>query len=100
MTKAELVDALVKATFNGPAGRTMLKTDVEAVLHALDTVVAGALAMEESVPLAGGRLEAKKRRARMGRNPRTGEPVEIPACVVVRFQASKGLKDILNGSRA
>lgn len=100
MTKKELVDTLVKTASNGPTGREVRKADVEPILQGLDTVVAGALAMEESVPLAGGRLEAKKRRARIGRNPRTGEPVEIPACIVVRFQAGKALKSVLNRGRA
>lgn len=100
MTKAELVDTILKAASSGPTGRTVLKSDAEAFMRGLDAAVLEALAKGESVPLAGGKLEPKKRHARTGRNPRTGDPVEIPACVVVRFQAGKALKEALNGERA
>ena len=99
MTKAELVQKLVMASSGPHTGRTMWKSDVEALLCGIDIVVRDALARGESVPLAGGKLEPKKRRARTGRNPRTGDPVEIPACVVVRFTAGKALKEALNGGR-
>ncbi|MBD5416984.1 MAG: HU family DNA-binding protein [Desulfovibrio sp.] len=97
MTKAELVDSL---TFRRSRyDKSVSKADTEDFLRVLAETVKDALARGESVPLAGGKLEPKKRRARTGRNPRTGDPVEIPACVVVRFQAGKDLKTALNGGR-
>lgn len=99
MTKAELVQKLVMASRGPHTGRKLSKPDVEALLCGIDIVVSDALAQGESVPLAGGKLEPKKRHARAGRNPRTGDPVEIPACVVVRFTAGKALKEALNGGR-
>ena len=100
MTKAELVDKILKAASSGATGRTVFKADAEAFLRGLDAAVLDALAKGESVPLAGGKLVAKQRPARTGRNPRTGDPVEIPTCVVVRFQAGQALKEALNRGRA
>lgn len=98
MTKAELVDKILKEASSGPTGRAVLKADAVAFLRGLNAAVRDGLANGESVPLAGGMLEAKKRKARTGRNPRTGDPVEIPARVVVRFTAGKDLKAALNGA--
>lgn len=100
MTKAELVQKLVMASSGPHTGRTMWKSDVEALLCGIHIVVRDALARGETIPLAGGKLVAKQRPARTGRNPRTGDPVEIPACVVVRFVAGKELKEALNGAQA
>ena len=98
MTKAELVDSL---TFRRRRyDKSTSKADAEDFLRVLAETVKDALARGESVPLAGGKLEAKHRPARTGRNPRTGDHVEIPACVVVRFVAGKELKETLNGGRA
>lgn len=98
MTKAELVDSLVFRRRRYDASTS--KADTEAFLGALAETVKDALAKSESIPLAGGKLVAKRRPARTGRNPHTGEPLEIPACVVVRFVAGKELKEALNGAQA
>ncbi len=70
------------------------KKDTERVLNAaIDTVVA-ALAKGERVQISGfGIFEAKEREARVGRNPRTKETIEIPATRTPAFKASKALKD-------
>ncbi|WP_206214899.1 MULTISPECIES: HU family DNA-binding protein [unclassified Desulfovibrio] len=94
------MDKLTHAARCGRYDRNVTKADTEAFLGALTETVTDALTRGESVPLAGGKLEAKQRPARTGRNPRTGDPVEIPACVVVRFVAGKELKEALNGDRA
>ena len=70
------------------------KKDAERVVNAaLDTIVA-ALSQGERVQLSGfGIFEAKVREARVGRNPRTKQSIEIPATRVPAFKASKNLKD-------
>ena len=56
--------------------------------------IAEALTREEKVQLVGfGSFEVKKRAARVGRNPKTKESIEIPASVVPVFKAGKALKD-------
>jgi len=70
------------------------KKDTERVLNAaIDTVVA-ALVKGERVQISGfGIFEVKEREARVGRNPRTKESIEIPATRTPAFKASKALKD-------
>lgn len=87
MNKTELIAATAQA-----AGVT--KKDAERVLNAaLDTVTA-ALADGGKVQLSGfGIFEVKDREARIGRNPRTKEPVQIPATRTPVFKPSKALKD-------
>lgn len=90
MNKAELINAVaMKADVS--------KKDAEAVLSAaLDTITA-AMAEGEKVQLVGfGSFEVKKRAAHQGRNPKTNEPMEIPASVVPVFRAGKVLKDAVS----
>ncbi len=89
MNKTELIAAV--------AARTgMTKKDAEkAVAATLDTITAE-LAKGEKVQLAGfGSFEVKTREARVGRNPRTNETVQIPASKTPAFKASKTLKDAI-----
>jgi len=73
------------------------KKDSERVINAaLDAVVA-ALAKGEKVQLSGfGIFEVKEREARVGRNPRTRESIQIPATRSPVFKASKALKDTVS----
>ena len=87
MNKTELIAAV--------AARTgMTKRDAEQVVAAtLDTITA-TLVNGEKVQLAGfGSFEVKVREARVGRNPRTNEAIEIPASKTPAFKASKMLKE-------
>ena len=60
---------------------------------ALDTII-DSLKNDEKVQLVGfGGFETKKREARMGRNPKTKEAIEIPATTIPVFKAGKALKD-------
>lgn len=91
MNKSELVDALSTKT-------GMTKADAgEAVDALFDTdggVIAGALRKGNRVQITGfGTFETKKRKARTGRNPRTGETIKIAATKTPGFRAGKGLKD-------
>ena len=87
MNKAELINAVA-------ASADCSKKDAEAVITAaLDTITA-ALKEGYKVQLVGfGSFEVKKRAARIGRNPKTKESIEIPASVVPVFKAGKALKD-------
>ena len=74
----------------------MTKKDAERLLNAALDTVAATLAAGEKVQLSGfGIFEAKTREARIGRNPRTKESIEIPATRTPVFKASKALKDTI-----
>ena len=90
MNKTELVAAMAKDT-------NLSKKDVEAVLKSFIDVVTDELKKGEKIQLVGfGTFEAKNRAAREGRNPQTGETVQIPASVAPTFKAGKALKDKVN----
>ena len=77
-------------------GRSAAESAVDAVLEA----VAEALAREETVRLAGfGTFSTRRRSARAGRNPRTGERVEIAASRSPSFKAGKRLRDAVKAGR-
>ena len=87
MNKAELIHAVANAA-------DVSKKDAEAVLTAALDTITEALTEGEKVQLVGfGSFEVKKRAARLGRNPKTKEAIEIPASVVPTFKAGKALKD-------
>lgn len=90
MNKADLINAM--ATETG-----FSKKEVETVLNSFVNVVSNKLAKNEKVQLVGfGTFEARKRAARTGRNPQTGDEIKIAASVVPAFKAGKALKDIVN----
>lgn len=87
MTKEDVITTICRSV---PYSRAMVTTVVDAVLYE----VSFAVSKGESVQLSGfGTFEPKQRAARTGRNPRTNEPVPIPARVVPNFRASKAFKD-------
>lgn len=89
-TKKELIDSIAERT-------GVKKSDAELVLNATLAEIERALLAGQPVTLHGfGTFELKKREARTGRNPRTGEPVEIAASTTVAFKPAKALKDSLN----
>jgi len=77
------------------AERTGLtKTNAENALEAFLEEVQDVLARSGKISLVGfGTFEVAERKARKGRNPKSGENIEIPATRVPRFKAGKGLKD-------
>lgn len=89
MNKTELIAAVAEKT-------GMSKKDAErAVAATLETITAS-LAKGDRVQLSGfGIFEVKERGARVGRNPRTKETIEIPASRTPAFKASKALKDLI-----
>jgi DNA-binding protein HU-beta len=90
MNKGELVEAVAGAAGLSRADATKA---VDGVLDAIQ----GTLSQGGSVSLVGfGTFTVKARAARMGRNPRTGEAIQIKASNVPGFKAGKGLKDAVN----
>ncbi len=91
MNKAELVEAVQKAL-----GKDATKRAAEDSLSAvLDSIVKG-IKKDKKVQIIGfGTFEVKKRAARMGRNPKTGEAMKIGASKSVGFKASSTLKGSL-----
>ncbi|MBE7013010.1 MAG: HU family DNA-binding protein [Ruminococcaceae bacterium] len=72
----------------------LTKKDAEKALNAFIETVTGALKAEDKIALIGfGTFETKKRAARKGKNPRTGEIINIPAAKVPSFKAGQGLKN-------
>ena len=90
MNKAELVDSIAEqANIN--------KADAERALNAFISSVQSAVANDDKVTLPGfGSFSRSSRAARTGRNPRTGEPVQIAASKGVKFSAGAAFKSAVN----
>lgn len=90
MNKQELIEAVVKET-----GFT--KADASRSVDAFVSAITKALKKKQNVQLIGfGTFGVTKRKARMGRNPQTGEAIKIKASNAVGFKAGKALKDAVN----
>ena len=90
MNKAELIDAVA-----GSANLT--RVDASRAVDALVDVIAGALKGDDEVTLVGfGTFTVRKRAARSGRNPRTGDIISIPASNLPAFKPGKALRDAVN----
>lgn len=89
MNKSQLIDAMAQ-------GADLSKAQAEAALNTLIASVTQALRNGEAVALLGfGTFEARNRAGRQGRNPKSGELIEIPASIVPAFKPGKALKDAL-----
>ena len=87
MNKLELIQEVSERT-------GLAKKDAEKAVNAVLDTVADTLAQGDKVQLLGfGSFETKTREARMGRNPKTKEAIEIPATTAPVFKAGKALKD-------
>ena len=87
MNKTELIAEVAKKC-------GMSKKDSEKAINATFETITEALVKNDKIQLVGfGGFETKKREARMGRNPKTKETIEIPATTVPVFKAGKALKD-------
>ncbi|MCP5149728.1 MAG: HU family DNA-binding protein [Ectothiorhodospiraceae bacterium] len=87
MNKSELIAAVAADT-------GMSNAQVEVLLNRVLKAVTGALAKGDDVAIAGfGTFAVKERAARQGRNPRTGEVIQIPASKAPGFKAAKALRD-------
>ncbi len=89
MNKTELIAATAEKA-------NLSKKDTEAAVNAVLDVITEALKKSEKVQLVGfGSFEVRERAARVGRNPKTKETIEIPATKVPAFKAGKSLKDYI-----
>ncbi|OPX40595.1 MAG: DNA-binding protein [Deltaproteobacteria bacterium] len=87
MTKAELIAEIAKKS-------GLAKADAERALNSFVETAKKTLKKEGRLALAGfGTFSVNKRKARTGRNPRTGETIKIKAKKVVKFKAGKALSD-------
>jgi len=90
MTKNELIAQV--------SDKTLLnRNDATKAVEATFDIITGALKQGDEVKLIGfGSFSVAQRKAREGRNPRTGQPVQIAASKAPKFTAGKGLKEAVN----
>ena len=90
MNKTELIAAVAEKT-------GMTKKDAERVINATVDTITQSLVKGDKVQVSGfGIFEVKAREARVGRNPRTKETIQIPATRLPAFKASKALKEVVS----
>lgn len=91
MTKADLVETVANEA-------EMTKKDAEKLVEIIFDTIIQTLNNGEKIELRGfGSFRLRQRNARQGRNPKTGEAVNIPAKRVAYFKPGKDLKEIVNG---
>lgn len=90
MNKSELIEKMAQ-------GADMTKADAERALNSLIATITSELADGGDVSLVGfGTFKVNERAARTGRNPQTGETIQIAAAKVPSFKAGKAIKDAVN----
>lgn len=90
MNKTQLIEVIADKS-------GLKKKEAEAALNAMTEAIAQALKAGDKVQLVGfGTYEVKERAARSGRNPKTGETIQIAASKHPAFTAGKALKDAIN----
>ena len=88
MNKAQLVEVIAQTTNTKKEAQTAVETVFDAIK--------GSLKKKDPVAISGfGTFKVKQTKARQGRNPKTGETIQIPAKKKVAFRASKELKELL-----
>lgn len=93
MNKSELIAEVAEKT-------GLTKKDAEAAVKAVTNTITDAMIQGDKVQLVGfGTFEVRERAARFGRDPRTGESMEIAASKAPAFKAGQGLKDAVNGKK-
>jgi integration host factor subunit beta len=90
MTKADLVDEVAKVT-------ELSRKDAEVIVETLFESIIKALKAGDKLEVRGfGSFRIRERKARQGRNPKTGDKVSVPEKKVPYFKPSKELKDLIN----
>lgn len=93
MTKADLIDEVSRAV-------EMSRKDSELMVETIFESVVNALRASDKIEIRGfGSFRTRQRQSRVGRNPKTGERVEVPPKKVPYFKPSKELKDLVNASK-
>jgi integration host factor subunit beta len=94
MTRSELIELLAQQNPH------LTARDLESIVNAIFNAITDALAADGRVELRGfGAFTAKRRQARSGRNPRTGETVDVEEKAVPFFKAGKELRERVNRGR-
>lgn len=94
MTKAELVEEVARNV-------ELPKKHAEDIVSTVFESIVSSLQRGDKVELRGfGSFRIRERSERMGRNPKTGEPVPVPAKRIPYFKPGKQLRELLNGSEA
>jgi len=89
MTKAELIDSIASKA-------ELPKQKAEEIVNGLIDDIVGALKSGDKVNISGfGTFSVSERKARTGRNPKTGETIQIASSRAAKFKAGKGLKESL-----
>ena len=90
MTKADLIEEVSRVT-------ELNRKEAEAIVEEIFGSVVNALRGGDKVEIRGfGSFRTRERQARIGRNPKTGAPVEVPSRRIPHFKPSKELKDLVN----
>lgn len=93
MTKADLIDDVARKT-------ELSRKDSEVIVDTIFEGIVKSLRGGDKIEIRGfGSFRTRQRNARVGRNPKTGERVEVPAKAIPYFKPSKELRDIVNSSQ-
>ena len=94
MTKADLIDEVARVV-------EMTRKDSETIVETIFDSVVRSLHQGEKIEIRGfGSFRTRQRQPRVGRNPKTGTRVDVPAKRIPYFKPSKELKDLVNGDGA
>jgi integration host factor subunit beta len=94
MTKADLVEEVVRVS-------SVSKKHAEIIVNTVFSSIIEALQADDKIELRGfGSFRVRRRRSRQGRNPKTGDRVEVPEKRIPYFKPGKELKDLINGPEA
>lgn len=94
MTKADLVDEVSRAV-------AATRKDAETMVETIFDSIVKALRGNDKIEIRGfGSFRTRQRRGRIGRNPKTGEKVDVPPKRIPFFKPSKELKELLNAGAA
>jgi len=93
MTKADLIEEISNAA-------EMSRKDSELIVETVFESIIRSLRSGQKIEIRGfGSFRTRERKSRVGRNPKTGARVEVPAKKIPFFKPSKELKDIVNGGQ-
>jgi integration host factor subunit beta len=94
MTKADLIEEVSRVV-------EMTRKDSEVIVEAIFDSIVRSLKTDDKIEIRGfGSFRTRQRQSRIGRNPKTGTRVEVPAKRIPYFKPSKELKDLVNGDSA
>ncbi|MGH9554371.1 MAG: HU family DNA-binding protein [Terriglobales bacterium] len=93
MTKADLIEQVAQLV-------EVTRKDSEVIVETIFNSVVRALRAGDKIEVRGfGSFRTRKRQGRIGRNPKTGDRVEVPAKTIPYFKPSKELKDLVNSGK-